>query len=189
MAQGRKDGKRGLNGLRDEGQEAVQLIVDYIKQETLDPVKGLGRYILFGVAGSVALSIGLAVLAVGFLRLLQGETGSTFTGNLSWIPYVICAVLVVFIAFLAVKAVSRGQTPNGKPDGGDPATPGPVAPSPAPVATPAPVPAPVPAAAAPAPVATPTPTPAPAVPVTPPTPAPAPATGPATTAPTEKDQA
>ena len=34
------------------------------------------------------LSIGLAVLAVGFLRLLQGETGSTFTGNLSWIPYV-----------------------------------------------------------------------------------------------------
>jgi len=57
----------------------------------------------------VALSIGLAVLAVGFLRLLQGETGSTFTGNLSWIPYVICAVLVVGIAAIAVKAVSRAR--------------------------------------------------------------------------------
>ncbi len=116
MAPGRKDGSRGLSGLRDESQEVVKLVVDYIKQETLDPVKGLGRYVLFGVAGSVALSIGLAILAVGFLRLLQGETGSTFTGNLSWIPYVICAVVVVLIAFVAVKAVSRGQTPNTQSD-------------------------------------------------------------------------
>ncbi len=111
-----RDGSRGLSGLRGESQEVVKLVVDYIKQETLDPVKGLGRYVVFGVAGSVALSIGLAILAVGFLRLLQGETGSTFTGNLSWIPYVICTVLVVLIAFLAVKAISRGQTPDTESD-------------------------------------------------------------------------
>jgi len=116
VAPGRNDGKRGLSGLRGESQEIVRLVVDYIKQETLDPVKGLGRYVVFGVAGSVALSVGLAVLAVGFLRLLQGETGSTFTGNLSWIPYVICAVVVVSVAALAVRAVSKGQTPAHKPD-------------------------------------------------------------------------
>ena len=116
MAQGRSDGKRGVSGLRDEAQETVRLIVAYIKQETLEPVKGLGRYILFGVAGSVALSIGLAVLAVGLLRLLQGEPGTTFTGNLSWIPYVICTVVVVLVAFVAVKAISRGQTPSGTTD-------------------------------------------------------------------------
>ena len=118
MAQGRDDGKRGLNGLRDEAQETVNLIVAYVKQETLDPVKGLGRYVLFGVAGSVALSIGLVILAVGVLRLLQTETGSTFTGNLSWIPYLIIAVMVVLVAFVAVKAVSRGQMPSSSPDGG-----------------------------------------------------------------------
>ena len=101
---------------RGEGQEAVSLIVDYIKQETLDPVKGLGRYVVFGVAGSVALAIGLVVLAVGLLRLLQEATGSTFTGNLSWIPYVIIAVVVVLVAFIAVKAISRGQTPNSGPN-------------------------------------------------------------------------
>jgi hypothetical protein len=116
VVQGRKDGKRGFSGLRDEGQEAVALIVEYVKQETLDPVKGLGRYVLFGVVGSVALSIGLAILAVGFLRVLQGETGTTFAGNLSWIPYVICAVVVILIAAVAVKAVSRGQTPGNRAD-------------------------------------------------------------------------
>jgi len=116
VASGRSDGKRGLSGLRDESQEVVNLVVDYIKQETLDPVKGLGRYVVFGVSGSVAISIGLFVLAVGFLRILQTETGSTFTGNLSWIPYVICAVLVVGIAFIAVKAISRGQTPDPTSD-------------------------------------------------------------------------
>jgi hypothetical protein len=116
VAPARKDGKRGLSGLKGESQEVVKLVVDYIKQETLDPVKGLGRYVVFGVAGSVALSIGLAILAVGFLRLLQTETGTTFAGNLSWIPYVICLVLVVLIAFIAVKAVGRGQTPNTESD-------------------------------------------------------------------------
>jgi len=116
VAQGRKDGNRGLGGLRDESQETVRLIIGYIKQETLDPVKGLGRYVLFGVLGSVALSIGLGILAVGLLRVLQGETGSTFAGNLSWIPYVICAVVLVLVAVLAVRAVVRGGAPDSRTD-------------------------------------------------------------------------
>ncbi len=105
---GRRPGK-GLGGLRTSGGEALQLVIDYVKQETLDPLKGLGRYMLFGVAGSVALAIGLVVLAVGFLRLLQGETGTTFAGNWSWVPYVICTVAVVMVAAAAVWAISRGQ--------------------------------------------------------------------------------
>ena len=105
-----------MGGLRAEAQETVQLIVAYVRQETLDPVKGLGRYVLFGVAGSVALSIGLAVLAVGLLRLLQAETGTTFSGNLSWVPYVISTVAVVLVAVVAVRAISRGQTPNSTTD-------------------------------------------------------------------------
>ena len=98
-----------MGALRSEGREALQLVIDYVKQETLDPLKGLGRYVLFGVAGSVALAIGLVILSVAFLRFLQAETGTTFAGNLSWVPYLICTVAVVLVAALAVKAVSRGQ--------------------------------------------------------------------------------
>jgi hypothetical protein len=64
---------------------------------------------MFGVAGSVALAIGLVILSVAFLRLLQGETGSTFTGDWSWAPYLICTVAVVMVAAIAVRAVARGQ--------------------------------------------------------------------------------
>jgi len=137
VAQGRNDGKGGLDGLRDEAQETVQLIIAYIRQETLDPVKGLGRYVLFGVVGAVALSVGLAVLAVGLLRLLQGETGSTFTGNLSWIPYVICTVVVALVAYIAVKAVGRGQLPAGAaaPEPAGTAAPAPAATATAPAGT------------------------------------------------------
>ena len=47
---------------------------------------------------------------MAFLRVLQGETGSTFTGNWSWVPYLICTVAVVAVAAVAVLAVSRGQS-------------------------------------------------------------------------------
>ena len=109
MARGQSGAGKGLGGLRATGDETVRLIIDYVKQETLDPLKGLGRFIVFGVAGSVALAIGLVILAVAFLRLLQGETGTTFAGNLSWVPYLICTAAVVLIAAIALKAVTRGQ--------------------------------------------------------------------------------
>ncbi|MGO8869971.1 MAG: hypothetical protein ACLQPH_00960 [Acidimicrobiales bacterium] len=109
MARGRSGTGKGLGGLRATGGETVQLVIDYVKQETLDPLKGLGRFMLFGVAGSVALAIGLVILSVAFLRLLQTETGTTFAGNWSWAPYLISTVVVVVVAVAAVKAVSRGE--------------------------------------------------------------------------------
>ena len=108
-------GKGAITDLRTSGGEAARLVVDYIKQETLDPIKGLGRFLLFGVAGSVAIAIGLVILTVALLRFLQGETNGAFNGNLSWIPYLICTVFVVGVAALAVTAVSRGAAKRSVP--------------------------------------------------------------------------
>lgn len=115
MARGDKDKSRGDKKSRTGGRlqtmggETLQLVVDYVKQETLQPLKGLGRYLAFGVAGSVALAIGLVIVAIGFLRVLQGEAGGAFGGNFSWAPYVIVAVVVIGVAVLAVVAIQRGQ--------------------------------------------------------------------------------
>jgi hypothetical protein len=83
------------------------LTVSYAKQETVDPDKGLGRYVGFGVGGSLCLSIGVTLFAVALLRVLQTQTGSTFTGNLSWIPYVITIAFLAVIAGLAVWAITK----------------------------------------------------------------------------------
>jgi len=88
--------------------EAVQLVIDYAKQETVGPIRGLGRFVGFGVAGSIALSIGTVLLLIGLLRLLQTETGSTFTGNLSWIPYLIVAAVALIVMALAGWRITQG---------------------------------------------------------------------------------
>jgi len=102
-----KDDSR-FGRLKSAGNGTLQLVIDYVKQETLDPLKGLGRFILFGVVGSVFLAIGLVILAVALLRVLQGETDGAFDGNLSWIPYLIVTVMVVAVAVVAVLMIQRG---------------------------------------------------------------------------------
>jgi Putative Actinobacterial Holin-X, holin superfamily III len=96
--------------------EFVQLVVDYAKQETLEPLQGLGRFVGYGLAGALALSVGLIIVLIGVLRLLQTETGSTFTGNLSWIPYLITGALALIIIALAVWRITRGPAMPTAPD-------------------------------------------------------------------------
>jgi hypothetical protein len=47
------------------------------------------------------------VVLVGVLRVLQGETGSAFAGNWSFVPYVVTAVAGLALIALAVLATIR----------------------------------------------------------------------------------
>ena len=81
--------------------ELKDLIVAYLKQETVVPLKQLGRYLAFGVAGSLLMGTGVILWSLGLLRLLQTQTGSTFEGDWSWVPYLIVfAVLVIGAAIV-----------------------------------------------------------------------------------------
>jgi hypothetical protein len=81
--------------------ELWELIVAYFKQETVVPLKQLGRYIAFGLLGALLLGFGVLLLAMSGLRALQEETGTTFQGNWSWAPYGI-----LFVALLLGGAVT-----------------------------------------------------------------------------------
>jgi hypothetical protein len=82
--------------------ELKELVVAYAKQETLDPLKGLGRYVAFGMLGALLIGTGVMFLAVGALRALQGDgDGPHFTGNMSWAPYAIVVVGTFAIAALS----------------------------------------------------------------------------------------
>ena len=69
--------------------ELKTLVIDYAKQETVDPLRSLGRYLGYGIAGSLLLAIGGLFFTVGLLRLLQTETGGAFDGGWSFVPYLL----------------------------------------------------------------------------------------------------
>lgn len=86
------------------------MVRDYATQETIEPLKGLGRFLAFGVAGSLLVGIGATLLFLAGLRALQTETGTTFTGNWSWAPYLIVTVAAGLVAGLAVRAISQRRS-------------------------------------------------------------------------------
>jgi len=107
---GRDDEHESLPG---QAQDLLQLVIGYAKQETLDPIKGLGRFLAFGLAGALVGSLGVVLLLLGALRLLQTETGSVFQGRLTWIPYLLVVIAAAGVAGGSMKARSRGQRRDG----------------------------------------------------------------------------
>lgn len=101
--------------------ELKDLVVGYAKQETVDPLKTLGRYLGFGIAGSVLLGTGFFLLMLALLRGLQEITffaDPTWT----WLPYLITAVTGAVIAVLflwkLMRMVSSSSTPTAEPSPG-----------------------------------------------------------------------
>jgi hypothetical protein len=87
--------------------ELWELIVEYFKQETVVPLQQLGRWVVYGLLGALLLGSGVLFLATSALRALQTETGTTFTGNWSWVPYVI--VTVALLVGGALTWMARGR--------------------------------------------------------------------------------
>ncbi len=92
--------------------ELWELSTAYAKQETIDPLKGLGRFVGWGVGGAVMLAIGVVLLMLAGLRALQSETDSMFTGNLSWLPYLITVAVGLVLIALALWRVTRRKGPG-----------------------------------------------------------------------------
>ena len=93
----------------DGAKDLQKMLVDYAKQETVEPLKTLGGYLMWGVAGAVMMFIGLLFLGLGTLRMMQSEV--EWTGN-SWqstfgymvaIVVLIAAIGALFAAFLKAK--------------------------------------------------------------------------------------
>jgi hypothetical protein len=87
--------------------ELLDLVVAYARQETLGPLRGLLRFVLFGVVGALALAAGGVFLLLALLRLLQDETGGVFAGTRSWLPYVVVTVAGLAAAGLAAWRITR----------------------------------------------------------------------------------
>lgn len=93
----------------DIAQEIWDLLRAYALQETIDPLKRLGSYVAWGAGGSALMSLGAFFLGMSLLRALQTETGDTFVGEFSWVPYFIVAVVLSGVTAFAVRRIIRYQ--------------------------------------------------------------------------------
>ena len=87
------------------------LTKDYARQETVEPLKGVGRYLAYGLAGVVVGSIGVIMLLLAMLRALQEKTGSTFHGSWSWAPYVLVLLAATVLAAIAASRIGKRNQP------------------------------------------------------------------------------
>jgi hypothetical protein len=90
--------------------ELWDLLVRYAKQEALDPLKTLLRFLAWGLAGSVLLALGLVLLGLAVLRALETELSPHLSGNWSWVPYsgvIVFGAVVMAILGRAIGADKR----------------------------------------------------------------------------------
>jgi hypothetical protein len=95
----------------DNPQETIrelrELVVEYAKQETIEPLLALRKYVGFGLLGGLLLGMGSLFLEIGILRLLQEQTGTSLTGNWSWVPYFVVIITSLTVAALLFKIGTR----------------------------------------------------------------------------------
>lgn len=90
-------------------QEMQQMLMGYAKQETLEPLKQLGRYLGLGIAGSLLMFLGVFFAGLGTLRLLQ--TLEVFAGSswMSTLPYLVAIFVLLMAILLIYMSLSRAK--------------------------------------------------------------------------------
>lgn len=94
----RPEPKSARPELRDIFDEAK----GYFFAQTIEPLKAVGRTLAYGLVGAVFTGFGLLLCLVGLLRALQFETGTTFHGTWSFVPYIAAAGAGVIVALASV---------------------------------------------------------------------------------------
>jgi hypothetical protein len=100
--------RHGAKSFATLANELISLIFTYAKQETVDPLRSLVRYVALGFAGALLVAFGLGLLALAAIRAVQAETGRHLMRNLSWVSYVGGFIVVSVGAAWAVSRLLKG---------------------------------------------------------------------------------
>ena len=95
--------------------ELIEFVRSYVKQEAVDPLRGVGRWIAYGAAGALCLGLGLVIVLIGVLRLVEEEWPRTASGSWSWVAYLITllvAVALLVVTLLRIKKTTLNKEPK-----------------------------------------------------------------------------
>ena len=104
-----KDSKAKARNPTGDARELVDLVIAYAKQETLEPLKGLGKNAALGLGGAVSLGIGGLFCSIGALRAMQSETDFFERHNLSYLPYFLTVVILVAVTAIGWAGLGPGK--------------------------------------------------------------------------------
>lgn len=94
--------------------ELLQLLRDYAKQETIDPLRSVGRFLGYGLAGAILFAIGSVFGVVAVLRVLQEETGAHLTGSWNFVPYAAALLLTVIVVVACIRTITKPNRTGGR---------------------------------------------------------------------------
>ncbi len=90
-------------------QEMQQLLTTYAKQETLQPLKQLGKYLGLGIAGSLLIFIGVFFVGLATLRLLQSLDVFAGAAWMSTLPYLASIAVLGLAMVLIYGSLTRAK--------------------------------------------------------------------------------
>ena len=98
--------------------ESYELVRDYAKQEAVEPLKGAGRWLAFGLIAGFFMSVGIVILLLAVLRLSQDLILYTWwpdqADGLSFVPYVVTLVVGVVTSGVVWSRVSVFELNRGR---------------------------------------------------------------------------
>ena len=89
--------------------ELVDLVIAYAKQETLEPLKGLGKKAALGLGGALLLGLGGVFASIGALRAMQTETEWFEEHNVTYLPYIFTVVFLLVLSLIGWVGLGPGK--------------------------------------------------------------------------------
>ena len=104
-----KEAKPKAKNPTGDARELVDLVIAYAKQETLEPLKGLGKNAALGLGGAVLLGIGGVFCSIGALRAMETETDFFERHNLTYLPYFITVLVLAVLSAIGWVSLGPGK--------------------------------------------------------------------------------
>lgn len=99
----------------DQMTDVLDSVKAYAKQETIEPLKGAGRWLAVGTLASLCLGLAMVFGSLGILRLSQDLGGTVLDGSWSFLHYFItCLITGILVAVTFSRISQRSLAKDGK---------------------------------------------------------------------------
>jgi hypothetical protein len=95
------------SGLGEQVSDVIETVKAYALQETVDPIRVMGRFLLAGLLGAAFIGLGCLLMVMALLRFIQSRHVGAFHGTWSFVPYLIALVPCVAGIVLAFSRIGK----------------------------------------------------------------------------------